>query len=642
MALNPSFGALNNVLNALDRSPRTTLWVICLFHGSISCAQGFSSEATIWPTPAGGVSGLGGASGYMMTECSIGYMGSEVWTTVDMDGDSRPDLVITAEVDETNGTQQFGAEGDPHWLVHLNNGSGFDAEPLLWTTPTGGAPGYFAPLGYNRVMSDAFDMTSVLEGSQRWNLRDMDGDSRPDLVVMSAYESDLTYPRQLRSGDMPVWKVFWNNGAGFNAEPTLWSTPDGGMINSDSVDLGFPAFQNDQVGVGNGTAIGNDRWKLVDMTGDQRPDLVVTSERSAGPSPVVYDQLHVNGSPMWAVHVNTGSGFDSEPLIWSTPEGGLLDANAGFGFNSTQGGSEVVGSQTWAIVDMQGDRRPDLVTFSLVDVNGSTSQYGYGVSPFWNVYLNNGVGFADEPTYWLTPTGGYSNEDASGYTFLRNDDTFIPEEVWSLADLDGDGAPELIAHGYGQTAAPDPGQFELGGVPAWKVFDNLFTSFSSAVTRWTTPAGGMVNSNGEAFGFLGTEHYGSLLFPENEAWSTMDINGDLVLDLVVTSSGGIQFGAGTDPHWLVFFGSGLVNVDDRVGSEGEFALYPNPCDAECWITTAHDVQRTEFLLSDALGRVRVNFAVHGFAVLDVSLLEPGIYTITPKARTGHAARFVVE
>jgi hypothetical protein len=37
------------------------------------------------------------------------------WTTLDIDGDGRPDLVETHE-----DYQPFGGEADPHWLVYRN------------------------------------------------------------------------------------------------------------------------------------------------------------------------------------------------------------------------------------------------------------------------------------------------------------------------------------------------------------------------------------------------------------------------------------------------------------------------------------------------------------------------------------------
>lgn len=559
-----------------------------------------------------------------------------------MNGDGRVDLVVTAGSIDSVGLLQFGATSDPYWRVYLNDGTGFSLEPTQWSTPMGGAVGITSSLGFNRTRSDAFGPSASREGSQRWCLKDMDADARPDLVVMSTYMPSLNYPVQFEQNGEHFWRVHLNNGAGFDPTPINWLTPDGGMVIGDGQVLGFPAFQNDQVGVGNGTTIGNDLWRVVDMTGDSRPDLVMTSERVEDVNWMVYEQFSHEGSPVWLVHINNGAGFDEEPLFWPTPEGGLVDPTTGFGFTATFGGSDHLGSQTWAMEDMQGDGRPDLVVFAAVENNGITAQFGHGVSPHWKVHLNTGVDFAAPALDWPTPMGGFQNDLDLGYTFSEQIFNSSSEEIWSMLDLGGDGAPELVVFGSGDEAAIGPGQFMANGMPVWYVYDNMLAGFSSEAVLCATPSGGMVDSDGDMLGFLGSQNESALVLPDNEAWSILDLNGDMHLDLVVTSLGGVQFGSEEDPHWRVFLGSDHVQVEDLAMSEFDHRIHPNPCDADCWLVREPSGDKTSFIIRDLVGREVMVGSTRGSTLLQLGALRPGVYFVVPESRAGCVLRFIVE
>ncbi|MGH1335410.1 MAG: hypothetical protein ACRBFS_04720 [Aureispira sp.] len=83
-------------------------------------------------------------------------------------------------------------------------------------------------------------------------------------------------------------------------------------------------------------------------------------------------------------------------------------------------------------------------------------------------------------------------------------------------------------------------------------FNNLYgQGFATTPTNWTVPLGGAINSSGHAHGFNNTVS-GLSYINNDEGWVTQDINGDGLLDLVVTGIGngstGDVFGNGTTPY----------------------------------------------------------------------------------------------
>jgi hypothetical protein len=74
-------------------------WLVYLNTGS-----GFAASSTTWPTPNGRYD-----FGLANSIC-----GSLLYATADMNGDQKPDLVITSDCGTT------ASLGQDHWLVYLN------------------------------------------------------------------------------------------------------------------------------------------------------------------------------------------------------------------------------------------------------------------------------------------------------------------------------------------------------------------------------------------------------------------------------------------------------------------------------------------------------------------------------------------
>jgi hypothetical protein len=181
--------------------------------------------------------------------------------TTDLDGDERPDLVVTYDAG--------GTAGDGAWLVHLNDGAGFAASPRRWPVPIRAA--------HLEQQGDATAARFL------WTVRDLDGDLRPDLLV--------TYDGRTPS-ERTTWRVHRNDGSGFDPVPLLLRLP-------------FPALRAEEQGDATFAAR---LHALRDLDGDRRPDLVVT-----------YSDREPRDARSWLVHRGTGAGFEAEPIRWPLP-----------------------------------------------------------------------------------------------------------------------------------------------------------------------------------------------------------------------------------------------------------------------------------------------------------------------------------
>jgi hypothetical protein len=377
------------------------------------------------------------------------------WASVDLDGDGAIDLVSTS----TDGRAVFGATGAPYWDVHRNEGDGFARDAYRWAVP-------HAPGGGLAAIAGAF-----------WSLVDMDGDARPDLVWTADPDTDEV----LGAGGSAHWRVHRNEGAGFAAEPFLWPVP-----RASDIARGY-------------ARTAGQTYALVDVDGDRRPDLVVTA------SAIDRGIFGRGSSPHWRVHRNLGDGFAPEPaswpvpadhfatiaavgwalvdwdgdgrvdLVWTQESGqlfGLAESphwkvfrNEGDGFaaapanvsipapSSLERGFDRVADAGWALVDLDLDRRPDLVW---ARDPGTGAVHGFGASPHWQVFLNRGDRLDDAPARVAVP----------GPTELARGFDAVASDRWALLQLDGRGALEIVW----TRASSAQRVFGFEASPHWRVF----------------------------------------------------------------------------------------------------------------------------------------------------------------------------
>jgi hypothetical protein len=91
-----------------------------------ACAQ-FNTTASTWSTPVGGKLNGGTHYGYVSTLglTSGNDVTSESWSVMDINGDGKPDLIVTAQLGSGNNTVQFGATSNAYWKVYLGSSLAF-------------------------------------------------------------------------------------------------------------------------------------------------------------------------------------------------------------------------------------------------------------------------------------------------------------------------------------------------------------------------------------------------------------------------------------------------------------------------------------------------------------------------------------
>ncbi len=213
-----------------------------------------------------------------------------------------------------------------------------------------------------------------------------------------------------------------------------------------------------------------------------------------------------SANPHWDVKLGTGNGgYQANPVAWKINTGGAMPliqeiARPAGGCATNGGWPNII----WALVDMNGDRRPDL--------------YGQGIAfsrptpPFSRagvVLLNNGTGF-DKIALWAEPgpsaylrTNG--NGSATEHRFRKTttdntgctDGSPCPLDTYSRSitlDVDGDGCADRFELDYTVTNDPPlpakPGKRR----PFWLFFHNRkcdptpFNGFGAPIV-WSWPSG---------------------------------------------------------------------------------------------------------------------------------------------------------
>ncbi|MCE3294484.1 MAG: cell surface protein [Crocinitomicaceae bacterium] len=580
-------------------------------------AQGFSTTATNWTLPAGGYRDDNGhLYGFnQQYKETYYYNGAQGWSTMDINGDGKQDLVVTGQGNGSFG-DGFGLPNNPVWKVYLNTGSGFSTTASNWTLPAGGYKDDNGHLyGFNQTSKETY----YYNGAQGWSTMDMNGDGKPDLVVTG--QGNGSFGDGFGLPNNPVWKVYLNTGSGFSTTAANWALPAGGYKDDNGHLYGFNEtfkatyYYNGAQG-----------WSTIDVSGDGKPDLVVTGQGNGS----FGDGFGLPNSPVWKVYLNTGSGFSATATNWGLPGGGYKDDNGHlYGFNEISKATYYYnGAQGWSTKDMNGDEKPDLVVTG--QGNGSFGD-GFGLpnNPVWKVYLNTGSGFSTTVTNWSLPAGGYKDDNGHLYGFNEASKAtyyYNGAQGWSSDDINGDGKPDLIVTGQGNGSFGDG--FGLPNNPVWKVYLNTGSGFSASVISWTLPAGGYRDDNGHLYGFNETSKE-TYYYNGAQGWSANDINGDGKMDLIVTGQGNGSFGDGFglpgNPVWKVYLSTSTLEVDAIESASVEIKVFPNPVNELLYIQSDNELVNETYRITDNLGRVLSEGTLSGnINAVDVSNMQSGV------------------
>jgi hypothetical protein len=439
----------------------------------------------------------------------------------------------------------------------------FATTALEWSVP---------PLGGDQGF---YNLQGTFKLAERWVTVDLTGDGLPDIV--SPGSNDPKLGATWGTSGSHYWKVFKNTGSQFEAASTTWLTPQDASIRTN----GFDAV-NTIPGGGSGVHT----WNTFDVTGDGRPDLVVTGQYDG----TAISAFGTAGARSWRVLANNGVGFDA-PITWSIPDGGE-GAARGFHqreFDNRDQSADLV--EAWTTLDMDGDKRADLVVTGRGVGTGGVAVWGSAGSHFWKVYKNNGAGFEKAATNWPVPEGGLG--ETRGYWGIDDINAAPGLETWVTADVTGDGRPDLVSTGQA-VASLGGAAWGSGGARSWKVFVNTGSGFATTPTTWTIPD--TTASADRGFWLYST----AVTNVTGDSWATVDMTGDGRADLVVvaTSVNGArtQFGAAGARHWKVYKNSGTgfettpitwtspdQGFDPKTGYNG-LAYFPGTIDGEKWST----------------------------------------------------------
>lgn len=621
---------------------RALLLPLCTALAACCFGQGFPTTAIHWPVPQGGLIYQGYPYGYLNVNGTADYSysyGSQNWSTLDMNGDQLPDLVVAGEYNATVARiQDFSPASNPYWKVYLNNGNGFSTTATHWNVPVGGYYYQSAPYGFSQVNGQT--SYSYDTGSQNWSTMDMDGDGRPDLVVTAEYNASVLRIQDFSPASNPYWKVYLNNGSGFSTTATHWNVPVGGLYYQ-GAPYGFSTASG-QANYNYDT--GSQNWTTMDMNNDGRPDLVVTGEYNAAVARI--QDFSPASNPYWKVYFNNGSGFSTTATNWPVPQGGYVYQAAPYGYSVANGTSDYGydhGSQNWTTMDVNGDHQPDLVvTGEYSAADQLIEDFSPSGSSHWKVYFGNGAGFSASATTWAVPHGGliyqnypYGYLTASGTTDYSYDHG---SQNWSLIDMNADARPDLVVTGEYDAGDQLIEDFSPSGSSHWKIYYNTGTGFGTTAVNWSVPHGGLIYQN-YPYGYLtasGTADYSYDHGSQN--WVTMDINADHQPDLVIAGEYSAtdqlieDFSPSSSPYWKVYLSQGSTGIQE--GTSNGVSLFPNPTAGAFTITAEGPLGLMQ--LFDLQGREvrRWNTGATRWEA-DVRDLPAGSYLLQVVDRTGH-------
>ncbi len=351
--------------------------------------------------------------------------------------------------------------------------------------------------------SSGFGRSESAEGDAFWFLLDLDGNGQVELVQTADPATFTTTAYAWTEAGQDYWRVFFREGLGFSLVATRRDLPEAGLAIT-----GFFSVQQNAGGI---------LWDLFDITGDGHLDIIQFTEPGVGN--VWYDD--VEDSSYWRVFPGSTSGF-LPPTSWKLPVVGLVQLKS---LRSCSGNG------CWTVMNLTGSVVPDLVLSS--DKLATVTAWDSPSDPNWHVHVGATDGYGTS-TKWTLPT----HEDDNGF-FATSKTGF-----WDTMDLNGRGALELV-----QTKPFPDGEapFEESGSTYWKLFPSstAMPGFSKPNESWLVPNGSTVF---DTMNKASTREY----------WTTMDLNGDSILDLVHTTNPATAdssvWGEAGSRHWKVYLG----------------------------------------------------------------------------------------
>lgn len=515
-----------------------------------------------WGVPAKGENHVGL---YQLQDSSmLNEIDSSVtWGLRDFNGDGKLDLAITSQViySSIEDGQAFKVGNTFYWKVYLNSGSGFNANHKLWQLPHGGRylNNPFTPLSFNNV-SELHRGEKII--GDMWDCVDINGDGKDDLVVFGGSASQGNWNVYHDNGK-PLWRVFINDGTRFKSPREQWFIPKLGLESYQNI-MGMPF--STKATLGKGEKNGTNNWDFRDINGDNKPDIVVTAEVQNGKM-TVFKQ---GNKPYWKVYLNTGSGFNLTPITWFVPNTGKNYKGDNLGLYSTKAEDflydDYPTSVYWNLKDMDGDNKQDLVVTAQKN-NTHVMVLDSTLGHYWRVYLNNGNAFAETPLMWRVPYGGDRKAYTGGFYLLEETEDIDVDDnnsqMWFTEDMNKDKMPDLVVCSEKINGLFQP--FEKDGKKHWIVYFNIGNEFTYKQYFWQIPDGTGHKNQGKQHGYCRKyDRYTNYENQGSQFWETLDLNGNGVQDLVVTSElNGLDcsvFGLGGATHWRYYDGRAPVAV----------------------------------------------------------------------------------
>lgn len=407
--------------------------------------DGFADEPIAWQLPEGG---SGGGSSYWRIWTAAGFEPETFqdnpdhrhWTTADIVGDDRMDLVVTSELTDDGEVRTFGSGADRHWYVYEGREGGFASEPIEWDLPS--PPDGAGPNGFHATQAVTSDETSAY-----WELRDLTRNGGLDLVVTARAGAEDN-PRAFGSQNNRHWKVYEWTPDGFATEASRWhvpaveTNPERGIWRPDN-----------RPGPQSRTQL---LWSVQHVTGGPRPDLIHDGDGNV--------PLGDDGNRHWEVYEATADGFADEPSRWTLPTDGvgaadLWETNSGF---------------HGLVSEFRGPARPALVVTGTSTGDGIKKRaFGGEDNRHWNVFPIGPDGFSDEPVAWPLPSGGQKGRGfhqlSFGMSSFIRPDALQDTDIWAIRRLDDTPGFKLLVTARGRND-----RLQVRGTPEqpyWKVYD---------------------------------------------------------------------------------------------------------------------------------------------------------------------------